>query len=90
MGKYSQLTNVGVKPYNAFDCIKVFTMLLVVLGHVTRISGSNGSFPHEETRAISLITYGIYAFHMPLFIFVSGCIYGLERKKENTKLYPSL
>lgn len=68
------------RSYNAFDCIKVFTILLVILGHITRYS-PNSSFPHEENRIISLITYAIYSFHMPLFIFVSGCIYGLGRKK---------
>lgn len=81
MGKYNQLTPSENRNYNAFDCIKVFTILLVILGHITRIYSPNSSFPHEEHRITSLMTYAIYSFHMPLYIFVSGCIYGIGCKK---------
>lgn len=53
-----------------FDILKGIGILLVVLGH-TGISG----LPY---------TY-IYAFHMPLFFFVSGCFYKAYPFKEILK-----
>ena len=81
MGRCHQLIHSEESNYNAFDCIKVFTILLVIMGHITRMYSPNSLFPHEGNRILSLMTYAIYSFHMPLYIFVSGCIYGIGRRK---------
>lgn len=64
-----------------YDVLKGIGILLVVLGH-TGISGLPYTF--------------IYAFHMPLFFFVSGCFYKQRnflmflKKKANGLLLPYL
>lgn len=57
-----------VKEYNpTIDALKGFLILFVIIGHA--LPGSlNGSFPR----------YAIYAFHMPLFLFLSGYLINIE------------
>lgn len=59
---------------NKYDLLKVFAILLVVLGHITN---------HYETRYAQLITWAIYIFHMPLFIAISGAVFkmGVDKGK---------
>jgi len=51
-----------------WDSLKGFLILLVIIGHVV-----------PEPLDSSLIRSIIYSFHMPLFIFLSGYLFPLER-----------
>lgn len=61
--------------------IKVYTILLVIIGHVLAIYTPLSSFPHVGNSVIGLLYNLIYSFHMPLFIFVSGTVYAICRLK---------
>lgn len=67
---------------NYYDFLKVFAILLVVIGHIT-ILYNGQSFGLAENRMLSVICSAIYLFHMPLFIALSGAIYqiGVEKGK---------
>lgn len=62
------------------DTIKVYTIMLVVLGHVLRMYTPEGVFPHHGSWLTDQMCSLIYSFHMPLFIFISGCIYGICKR----------
>lgn len=51
----------------SFDFAKGLLMFLVVYGHVIQELMHEGSLFDQGT------VFAIYSFHMPLFIFVSGC-----------------
>lgn len=74
-------------PSAVYNIVKVLTVLLVVFAHSTRMYTSGGAFsPLNQSAALAKITDYIYIFHMPLFIFVSGAVYGLciqQGKYEN-------
>lgn len=57
---------------NGYDLLKVIAILLVVIGHTTN---------HYTDGFSSLVTKGIYLFHMPLFIAISGAVYELGCRK---------
>lgn len=59
--------------------IKVIATVLVVAGHITRfyIPGG-GVFETAPNFILGKISDWIYAFHMPLFIFVSGAVYSFN------------
>lgn len=61
--------------------IKVYTILLVIIGHVLAIYTPLSLFPHIGNKVIGLLYNFIYSFHMPLFIFVSGTVYAICREK---------
>lgn len=65
----------------SLDTIKNYTILLVIIGHVLRMYTPEGAFPQQGTWIISQVLSLIYSFHMPLFIFVSGCVYGICKSK---------
>lgn len=70
--------NKQSNPSAVYNIIKIITVLLVVLAHSTRMYTSAGAFaPLNQSVALAKITDYIYIFHMPLFIFVSGAVYGL-------------
>lgn len=72
-----------------YNIVKVITVLLVVVAHSTRMYTSNGAFrPLLQSNFLALTTDYIYVFHMPLFIFVSGAVYGLciQRGKYTRKI----
>ena len=48
-----------------FDNYKVLLILLVVIGHFIEPSNDQNPFLYE-------LKWGIVAFHMPAFIFISG------------------
>ncbi|WP_418983914.1 acyltransferase family protein [Alistipes sp.] len=76
---------------DTYDLLKTFAILLVVLGHVTIIYSPLSSFPQTDgNKWINLFTDGIYAFHMPLFFFISGCIYVLGRQRQKYATWPEL
>lgn len=57
-----------------------FSMLLVVLGHVS-LTGTFQDPGHPVAAAMERV---IYSFHMPLFIFISGWLFYLTCIKRNT------
>ena len=48
-----------------------WSMLLVVIGHVTL----TGIFENPQTPVSATIERVIYSFHMPLFMFISGFLF---------------
>ena len=56
------------------DALKGFAILCVVLGHVADGYLDGNSFP-ESSYMIYCIYNVIYAFHMPLFMMISGFVY---------------
>ena len=61
------------------DIAKGLAIVLVVLGHVV---SSGGAFPKDNNWYLTF-TYGIYSFHMPFFMFLSGLVAGLTFKWHN-------
>ena len=56
------------------DALKGFAMIFVVLGHI--VSGYIGTDAYQEASGFLYNTYNlIYAFHMPLFMMLSGYLY---------------
>lgn len=61
-----------------YDSVRFIAIILVVLAHVTRMyTGLGVVTPVMHSRGLALLTAFIYAFHMPLFIFISGAVFGL-------------
>ena len=59
-----------------YTVIKAITTILVVIGHATRMySRGGGAIEMPMNNLLDCITIFIYAFHMPLFVFVSGAVY---------------
>ena len=55
------------------DVMKFIGIILVVVGHVTRMHTSQGLIPTiEHDSILGHVTDVIYSFHMPMFVFVSG------------------
>lgn len=60
-----------------YDILKIFAMCLVVAGHVTVMFSGDGAFvPSSLSPALTRVTAFIYSFHMPLFMILSGCVFG--------------
>lgn len=65
------------KKSKTYDIMKVITILLVVIAHTTRMYTKDGAIhPVNNSTILVLLTTYIYKFHMPLFIFISGSVYG--------------
>lgn len=61
-----------------YDLVKVITTFLVVMAHITRMYTGQGVIkPLRDAEILSIFTTIIYSFHMPLFICVSGMVYGM-------------
>jgi fucose 4-O-acetylase-like acetyltransferase len=59
-----------------YSVMKVIGILLVVLGHATRMYTEGGTIaPRIGSDFLQYLTQYIYNFHMPVFVFVSGAIY---------------
>ncbi len=56
---------MAVERTQKWDILKFFLIITVVVGHLA-------DFYVEESGAMKALCLGIYVFHMPLFIFVSG------------------
>lgn len=69
-----------MRKYNEWDLLKVIATILVIIGHITILYKSGGSFPQLENNLLSKITDIIYLFHMPLFITISGAVYAISVK----------
>lgn len=68
------------RPINELDILKAFAIILVIIGHIT-IKFTPDSHPDDNTQLAQFITFGIYLFHMPLFMTISGAIYQLSKCK---------
>ncbi len=66
-------TCMPVERQQWIDRAKGFAILLVVYGHVTRGMDKAGIMPLNGPLAV--IDAAIYAFHMPLFFALSGCLF---------------
>ena len=60
------------------DSIKGFAILLVVMGHVIPWSFESFDTVVSMSPTPILLWQIIYSFHMPLFMFVSGILFGLS------------
>ena len=68
------------KEYNVWDYMKTIAILLVVLGHVTRMHTVQGVLDIGIHPTIHrLLTSFIYSFHMPAFFAVSGAVYYINK-----------
>lgn len=67
---------------NYLDLVKSINILLVVLGHILVLYNGR-SFGLPENHFLLTINKGLYLFHMPLYIALSGAIFELciERGK---------
>lgn len=62
---------------NVYNIAKFITVFLVVIAHVTRMyTGIGVVTPVEASPFLKHVTEYIYSFHMPLFILLSGCVFG--------------
>lgn len=71
------------------DMLRVFTMILVVMGHCTYYTIwtpyggiSYGMFEEKSFvfNSLSLLSGFFYSFHMPLFMAVSGACFSFSKK----------
>lgn len=74
------------------DIIKFWAIILVVLGHVAMFYSPSPLFkPLIGSDFMAACQRIIYSFHMPLFIFVSGCVYSFQveclKKKQDSKTF---
>lgn len=58
------------------DALKGFATLCVVLGHVAVGYLEGNTYP-ETNQILYGVKNVIYAFHMPLFMMISGCVYAV-------------
>lgn len=73
-----------------YDAAKCLTTILVVIAHATTMYTPNGAISvANESAILNHFTKYIYAFHMPLFVLLSGCVFGycIEQNKY-TKILP--
>lgn len=71
------MSNVESKKTQVYAVVKITAALLVVLGHATVMYTDDGAIPVSgSSRFLAAVTEFIYNFHMPLFFFVTGCVYG--------------
>ncbi|MEJ8737276.1 acyltransferase [Erysipelotrichaceae bacterium HCN-30851] len=72
-----------------YDNIRIIATILVVIGHATTLSVVNGIdiyqpfISNNVSNILLLIKNLIYSFHMPLFVFLSGCTFSLSYNGEN-------
>lgn len=69
-----------VKKVPELDTMKFYGILFVVLGHVAMMYTRSSIMPHFTDLSPFMIGIKnvIYAFHMPMFIFISGCIFAFQ------------
>lgn len=73
------------------DALKGFAILCVVLGHIADGYLDGNTYP-EANQALFCIYNIIFAFHMPLFMMISGYVYAVayfdaEGRPDRRKLY---
>lgn len=61
---------------------KTFATILVVIGHGTIMYTASGAYhPKQSSALLGAVARLIYQFHMPLFVFLSGSVYGICLEK---------
>lgn len=68
---------------NLYDNLRFLLILLVVVGHFAEVGCSNSNF----FRSIFIC---IYAFHMPMFLFISGLFHKNENILKKALFYVSI
>lgn len=65
------------------EILQAFAIICVFIGHAFHIYSSSGWYSHKATFDLmsNIIVKSIYAFHMPLFVFLSGYLF--YRNKDN-------
>lgn len=97
MDKYTKGDNTPDRQgkVTEYDIVRALLMLLVVLGHCTyyQISTNYGGAYYQDLmlqagindtlihRITSWVTGAIYAFHMPLFMALSGAVFSVQLSK---------
>lgn len=66
---------------NEYDLLKVFCVLLVIIGHVLNMYDAKGMVCITEVPFFNIVRNSIYSFHMPVFVAISGAIYAIQKKK---------
>ena len=61
-----------------YDITKVVLTLLVVFAHASRMYAGGVYTPIHSSFSLRVLTAIIYAFHMPAFLMLSGCIFGYQ------------
>lgn len=60
-----------------YDLAKCVTAILVVIAHATIMYTPDGAIAvARQSAVLNHVTTYIYAFHMPLFLMLSGCVFG--------------
>ncbi len=75
---------------NWIDSLKGTAILLVVLGHAIDAFASRGLLPGGQSAVGAVIYNGIYSFHMPLFLAVSGYLFRRFILENRRKVLKSL
>lgn len=91
-----QVNRVPLKPGGGIrigyiDALKGFAILCVVLGHVADGYLDGNTYP-EANQVLFDIFNTIYAFHMPLFMMISGYVYAVAYfddagRPDNRRIY---
>lgn len=68
------------------DLMKAITIVLVVIGHATRMYTPSGAIDVQDaSRSLGVLSGYIYSFHMPAFMAVSGAVFSLGRHSSGWK-----
>ena len=67
---------------NWIDILKGIAIILVVLGHTL-----DGAPMYNTTSWMRQLHSFIYAFHMPLFFFLSGCTFTLSKRNSEKRAF---
>jgi fucose 4-O-acetylase-like acetyltransferase len=70
----------------SIDYLKFALVVFVILGHSIQFYLAKVEYDFDE----SIIFRFIYSFHMPLFIFLSGCLFSLSKRLDIFKLFSLL
>ncbi len=78
----TQMMTQNASRFDAIDSAKGVGIILVVFGHAWR--GAMGAGLIGDAGGFRLIDAAVYAFHMPLFFFLSGLLFLDALKKHDT------
>ena len=69
------------------DILKFWGILLVVIGHVCAMYSPTPLIqPLDHSRFLFVVNRAIYSFHMPMFVFASGCVYSYQCENLKCKI----
>ena len=71
------MPDLDTRRSRCYDIAKVFATVLVVLGHAAVFYSADGAMvPARESRFLAGLAGYLYSFHMPLFVLLSGAVWG--------------